>query len=107
MKKFLWFFLIVFLLFKSEEATSPEYVITIDQAPSEIEGSEDLMGRNEYFQLLTRDPKTGAIPQNIRQAELRFAKQLAVQNPSGRSQQLNVASLGPTNVEWAHASCRI
>ncbi|MEP0987804.1 FlgD immunoglobulin-like domain containing protein [Ekhidna sp.] len=98
MKKFLWFFLIVFLLFKSEEATSPEYVITIDQTPSEIEGSEDLMGRNEYFQLMTKDPKTGAIPPNIRRAELRFAKQLAVQNPSGRSQQLNVASLGPTNV---------
>lgn len=98
MRKFLWSLLIVFLITTSRETQNPDYLIVIDHAPTEIEGNEDLMGRNEYLQLLTKNPETGIIPQNIRQAELRFARQLARNTRLDHSQQLDVASLGPTNV---------
>lgn len=56
------------------------------------------MGRNEYFQLLTADPKTGQIPPNIRGAELRFAANHQLKTANLRTQQLEIESLGPTNV---------
>ena len=77
---------------------SPSYSIYIDDASYEIAGTEDLMGRNEYLQLLTADPKTGLVPADIYAAELRFDKKLRRQAASSRSQQLAVEIAGPTNV---------
>ena len=56
----------------------PYYEIIIDEEKAEIIGREDLMGRNEYERLITVDPKTGEIPQGIRQAEIDFTNELVM-----------------------------
>ena len=56
------------------------------------------MGRLEYERLLTADPKTGKVPEGIRQAELAFTNRI-VQNTAGlRTQALLIESAGPSNV---------
>ncbi|WP_425392260.1 FlgD immunoglobulin-like domain containing protein [Ekhidna sp.] len=96
MKKLLWAFILSVLLSKTD--FSPSYNIIVNDTPSEIEGREDLMGRLEYLNLLSQDPKTGEVPQNIRQLELQFDKQLLQDTRNLRTQQLSVSSLGPNNV---------
>lgn len=78
--------------------SAPDYTILILDAPSEIGSKEDLMGRNEYLQLLTANPSTGLIPANIRKAELLFDQNLMVQTKSMRTQALDIVSAGPSNV---------
>ncbi len=56
------------------------------------------MGRNQYLQLLTADPKTGLVPSGMRQAELKFDQKLRLETSAFRSQQLTIESAGPTNV---------
>lgn len=75
-----------------------EFAIRIASSPSEIDGSEDMMGRMEYMRLLTANPQTGRIPDNIRQRELEFDKRLIEQSKGARIQQIDVESSGPFNV---------
>ncbi|WP_370089497.1 FlgD immunoglobulin-like domain containing protein [Ekhidna sp.] len=98
MRKNLLPFFLCFLLSDSEFLFGPSYEIVINHPPAEIGGREDLMGRNEYFQLLTADPKTGQIPSNIRKVELQFAANHQLKTANFRTQQLEIESLGPTNV---------
>lgn len=76
----------------------PDYSIRIINEPSEIDGREDLMGRNEYLQMLTADPATGIIPPNIRKAELLFARTLSLKTAKSRTEALSIESVGPDNV---------
>lgn len=77
---------------------SPNYFIDLRDAPSEIEGKEDLMGRLEYQRLLTADPSTGRVPLNIRNAEMQFDRRLRQQTSGIRTDQLDYESIGPINV---------
>ncbi len=61
-------------------------------------GLEDLDGRLAYEQMLTANPSTGRVPNNIRSAELAFARQIDVRNTRLRTQALDIASEGPFNV---------
>jgi hypothetical protein len=97
-KKYLFTLLLFFLFSDSEFLPNPSYVISINDKPSEIGGREDLMGRNEYLQLLTADPKTGQIPPGIAKAELRFSENHLIKTSRFRTQQLQIQSLGPDNV---------
>lgn len=90
--------LLCFLLSDSEFLFNPSYSILISEEPSEIGGREDLMGRNEYLQLIYADPKTGEIPTGIRKDELRFAENHLLKTANFRTQQLQIEALGPTNV---------
>lgn len=76
----------------------PEYFIEIVDASSEIGGLEDLMGRNEYLQLLTQDPISEEIPLNIRRAELQYDRRLTQETARLRSATLTIESAGPSNV---------
>ncbi len=98
MKHIYQLLLSVLLLGDSIHGHSPGYFIQISDAPSEVEGKEDLIGRNEYLKLLTVDPKTGLIPPNIRFEELKFDQKLQQVTAAFRTQQLPVKSVGPTNV---------
>ncbi|MEP1033599.1 FlgD immunoglobulin-like domain containing protein [Ekhidna sp.] len=98
MKKVLTALSIAFLVGDSLREYNPEYTILIVDAASEISSQEDLMGRNEYLQMLTADPSTGLIPANIRKAELLFDQRLLSQMDLARAQALTVESAGPINV---------
>ena len=73
------------------------YDIDLRDEKSEF-GLEDLAGRLEYERLLTANPKTGEIPQNIQEAELAFSKTLGVLTVGVRRQELEIISAGPFNV---------
>lgn len=56
------------------------------------------MGRLEYERLMTADPATGEIPENILQAELQFSNRLVRNTKNSRTQALTFQSAGPSNV---------
>ena len=56
------------------------------------------MGRLEYERLLTADPKTGLVPDGIREAELAFTESLVKNTLGLRTQALSIESAGPSNV---------
>ncbi len=89
---------LVLLFGDSSVHFNPRYFIQIIDAPSEIEGREDLMGRIEYLSLMQSDPATGIIPGNIRKAELLFEKELSYKTERLRTQALSLESAGPENV---------
>lgn len=99
MNRVLFSLLALVALADSSWEFSPSYKIKIQQASSEIEGKEDLMGRYEYELLLTADPNTGNLPEGIRQAELRFTDQIFEQANRLRTHQaLEIEQAGPFNV---------
>ncbi|MFZ1292012.1 MAG: T9SS type A sorting domain-containing protein [Melioribacteraceae bacterium] len=59
-------------------------------------------GREEYFNMILRDPATNKIPNNIRQRELKFAEELQVKNRSlqknSNINELNWKEAGPNDV---------
>ncbi len=98
LKLFLGLSIILTLLGDSTPSIIPDYLIRINDSSYEIEGREDLMGRNEYLNFLTADPKTGFLPPDIYQAELIFGEKLRLENAAFRNQELDIQSVGPTNV---------
>ncbi|MEO9483826.1 MAG: FlgD immunoglobulin-like domain containing protein [Ekhidna sp.] len=99
MKKLLFALFISILVGGLLTDYAPAYNFAIKNAPSEIVGREDLMGRNEYLQLLTQDPATGQVPPNIKRAELQFDRRLSLETLKFRAQQtLEAESAGPANV---------
>ncbi|WP_436515543.1 FlgD immunoglobulin-like domain containing protein [Ekhidna sp. To15] len=98
MRKVLFILGIALLLGDSLNEFKPIYSIQIVDAASEIEGREDLMGRNEYLSLLQADPSTGLVPEDIRVAELQFDKRLTTQTAQLRTEALTIESAGPVNV---------
>lgn len=56
------------------------------------------MGRNEYLQLIAADPRTGVVPQNIRQAELRYDRLVTERTARFRTDELSIEANGPFNV---------
>lgn len=75
-----------------------DYTIGLIPPASEIAGSEDLMSRQAYEQLLLSDPKTGRIPKRIVERETRFANAIYKKTEGAKTQSLPVESIGPTNV---------
>ncbi len=98
MRKTLLILIVTLLTGDLHRSYHPVYTIDVKDAPSEIAGREDLMGRIEYMQMLTADPSTGLIPSGIRKAELLFDKKLASQTIGLRTQALDIESAGPNNV---------
>lgn len=82
----------------SDRLLRPVYKLFIEEPASEIVGKEDLMGRFEFEELMTRDPESGFVPSGIRSAEIQFAKKLAEKNDQSRINNLLIASAGPFNV---------
>ncbi|GAB4246040.1 MAG: hypothetical protein Tsb0034_24850 [Ekhidna sp.] len=74
------------------------YALEIQAPNSEIVGTEDLMGRWEYEQMLTADPQTGKVPENILKAERAFARKLELRTSRSRVSQLSYEAAGPFNV---------
>ena len=93
------FFLLFVLssLFYSTTDRLHFYDIPLNEEESSF-GLEDLEGRLAYLDLLTADPKTGEVPQNIRVKELAFARKLNLKTKSLRKQSLTIESVGPANV---------
>ncbi|MEO9870063.1 WD40/YVTN/BNR-like repeat-containing protein [Ekhidna sp.] len=98
MRHFFQLIFLVLLICDSGLNQNPEYLLHIEQEPSEIEGREDLMGRVEYLNMISADPTTGQIPSNIRTAELQFERNLLTQTVKLRTQQLDIQVAGPSNV---------
>ncbi|MEP1093701.1 MAG: FlgD immunoglobulin-like domain containing protein [Cyclobacteriaceae bacterium] len=61
-------------------------------------GLEDLNGRLEYERLLTANPLTGTVPENIREKELKFARENDALTKRSRTSALEISSAGPFNV---------
>ncbi|MCX6152014.1 MAG: PKD domain-containing protein [Ignavibacteriales bacterium] len=67
-------------------------------APEELNEAKE---RDEYFQMLLRDPATGKIPPSIRKRELQFAKLMSEKNKLNKvfsTQSLNWKEAGPYDV---------
>ena len=97
MRKLLFLTGAFLFLFSDSDKEVISYEVNLKPAKSAA-GLEDLSGRLTYERLLTRNPKTGEIPLNIRAEELAFARRLDKQVGQARTQELTIASAGPFNV---------
>ena len=96
MNRFLFTFVIALLLFgrKTEEVSYE--ILGLDEK-SEL-ALEDLNGRLEYERMLTANPRTGEVPDNIRERELSFARINDARVNRVRTSALDISSAGPFNV---------
>ncbi len=77
------FALIAFFSSKHNDKSQSIRIIEKIKSTSSPEASlESKRGRDEYFNRILKDPATGKIPQNIRNRELLFAKELEKRNKS-------------------------
>ncbi|MEM6828951.1 MAG: FlgD immunoglobulin-like domain containing protein [Bacteroidota bacterium] len=97
MRRIVFFLFLIALLF-GESTSDYLYQIFTPSAPSSIVGLEDLNGRLAYEQMLTANPETGQVPDNIRLKELSFSNALANATKGLRKQDLDIQSIGPSNV---------
>ncbi len=97
MHRLLFISISVLLLFidRSKDPISYEFP-SLDEK-TEI-GFEDLNGRLEYERMLTANPKTGIVPENIRENERAFARLIDSQAKQSRVNALNISAAGPFNV---------
>ncbi|MBK7104690.1 MAG: T9SS type A sorting domain-containing protein [Ignavibacteriae bacterium] len=89
MRKFLQYislailFFSVFTFFSAEKTYLKKNSIQrLRSTSSPKSGIKAKKGREEYFNMILRDPATNKIPQNIRQRELKFANDLEIRNKS-------------------------
>lgn len=100
-KKFTYLLLLSTLFLIRSPKGRPDYFIAFDPEPSSIGTNENPSARSDYENQLLADPKTGLIPENIREKELAFAKTLPVKASSSskfRQKDEEFVKSGPFNV---------
>lgn len=97
MHRILFIFAILLLLIGHKTDRTVSYEMKDLDEKTEI-GLEDLNGRLEYERMLTANPRTGAVPKNIRERELAFARVNDTRISKFRTSALEISSAGPFNV---------
>ncbi|MBK8944758.1 MAG: T9SS type A sorting domain-containing protein [Ignavibacteriae bacterium] len=96
-------FFVAFSIFTGEKInTEKNSVQRLRSTSSPKSGIKAKKGREEYFSLILRDPASNKIPYNIRQRELKFAKELEIKNRSlsknNNFNELSWKEAGPNDV---------